>query len=332
MKWSPFTLRTGLFLSLFTFLNPANAEWLKQARDIMGTRVLVELWQPNDAANASCIQNVFAEMHRIDELMSPYKENSEISVINRNAALKPVTLSSELNALINKSIEFSRLSQGAFDISFASIGFRYDYRNRIQPDNTEIQRSLNSVDYRKLKMENHSIHFSEPGMRIDLGGIAKGYAVDRAISILEKCGVNNAIVSAGGDSRILGSRRMRPWMMGIQHPRDKKKIALTLPLSNSAISTSGDYERYFLTDNERIHHIINPATGKSAKKSWSASVIGPDATSTDALSTTVFILGAKKGIQLIDSLDDMDAVIIDAEGKVHYSSGLVNPQQIENQP
>ena len=162
-------------------------------------------------------------------------------------------------------------------------------------------------------------------MSIDLGGIAKGYAVDRAIHILQKCGIQQALVSAGGDSKILGDKQGRPWMIGIQHPRKKQAVALSIPLTDTAISTSGDYERFFLSNDERIHHIINPQTGKSAKQSWSATVIGPDAITTDALSTTIFILGAEKGLKLINSLDNIDAIIIDSSGVVHYSSGLENP-------
>jgi len=190
-----------------------------------------------------------------------------------------------------------------------------------------INKSLDAVDYHHLKLEDHSVRFSRPGMRIDLGGIAKGHAVDQGIEILKSCGIQHAIVTAGGDSRILGDRRGREWMMGIRHPRQKDQLALSIPLSDVAISTSGDYERFFLTDNGRIHHIINPDTGKSAKRSWSASVIGPDATTTDALSTTVFILGAEKGLDLINSLQDIDAIIIDSNGVVHYSSGLLDPDQ-----
>lgn len=307
--------------------SPAFADWVRQSRDIMGTRISVEVWHQNTSRASRCSTEVFTEMHRIDALMSPYKKNSAISAINRDAAIRPVAVADELYDLIEKSIEFSKLSEGAFDITFASIGHRYDYRKKQQPSDQDIQQELHTVNYKNLILENKTIGFAKAGMRIDLGGIAKGHAVDNAINILKKCGIQQAIVSAGGDSRILGNKRGRPWMMGIQHPRDKKDIALALPLSNTAISTSGDYERYFLTDDERIHHIINPKTGKSANNTWSASVIGPDATSTDALSTTVFILGSEKGLKLINSLDDMDAIIIDSNGVVHYSSGLENPEK-----
>ena len=150
-------------------------------------------------------------------------------------------------------------------------------------------------------------------------------AVDRALQIVRECGIREAMISAGGDSGILGEKRGKPWIIGIQHPRKPDELALVLPLSDSAISTSGDYERYFMRDGQRIHHIISPHTGKPANGTWSTTVTGPDALTTDALSTTLFVLGAEKGIALIETLDNIDAVIIDSSGKVHYSSGLKVP-------
>jgi len=310
---------------LFSFVNPALAGWVKESQDIMGTRVTVESWHINDTVASDCNRDVFTNMHRIDLLMSVYKPDSEISRVNSSAAEHAIKVSEELFELIKKADKFSKISQGAFDISFASIGYHYDYRKQQRPEQKTIQKKLHTINYNNLILDNQSIKFSKEGMRIDLGGIAKGHAVDQAIEILQQCGIKQALVSAGGDSRILGNRQGRPWMIGIQHPRDKQAVALSIPLSDTAISTSGDYERYFLSNNERIHHIINPETGKSAKRSWSASVIGPDATSTDALSTSIFILGAKEGLKLINSLDNMDAIIIDSAGVVHYSSGLETP-------
>ena len=317
------------FISLLLLIGIApivQAEWLKQQQDIMGTRVTVELWSKDKALALHCSQSAFDEMHRIDRLMSPYKEHSELSRVNRDAFKNPVKVSNELYRLINQSLRISALSQGAFDITFASIGYFYDYRLHKQPDPLTIAEKLPAVNYQQLNVTNQSIQFNQSGMRIDLGGIAKGYAVDRAIEQLKICGINQAMVSAGGDSRILGDHQGREWMIGIQHPRQKGEVALSIPLSDTAISTSGDYERFFLSSGQRIHHIINPKTGKSADKSWSATVIGGDATTTDALSTTVFILGAQKGLELINSLDGFEAIIIDATAVTHYSSGLQRPE------
>jgi len=304
----------------------ARADWYRQQADIMGTRVAVELWHSDAALAERCSAQVISEMQRIDERMSSYKASSELSRINANAASRDVELSAELQHLISRSLYFSEISHGAFDITYASVGYRYDYRKRQQPGAEWLAQRLPAIDYRHIQLEAGKIHFSNPAVRIDLGGIAKGYAVDRAIDLLRECGITRAMVSAGGDSRIIGDREGRPWVIGIRHPRDPDGIALRLPLSDTAISTSGDYERYFIANGERIHHIINPKTGRSASASWSATVIGPDAMTTDALSTTIFILGAVEGLALVESLAEIDAIIIDSNGKVHYSSGFQDPE------
>ncbi len=292
----------------------------------MGTRVSVELWHTDPHLRESCSNRIFAEMRRIDELMSPYKSNSEISYINNNAAVSAIKISEEMASLINRSLEFSSLSDGAFDITYASIGYRYHYREHQLPDDQFIDSRLDAINYLHINLENGQIRFNNANVRIDLGGIAKGYAVDRAIDIVIDCGINEAMISAGGDSRILGNKRGKPWVIGIQHPRKTDELAMVLPLSDTAISTSGDYQRFFIHNGQRIHHIINPRTGRSADQTWSATVTGTNALTTDALSTTVFVLGAEKGLALIETLEDIDAIIIDKEGKVHYSSGFSEPE------
>jgi len=316
----------ALFLLLLA-VPCVQAEWLKQQQDIMGTRISVELWHEDLHLAQNCSDKVFTEMHRLDAMMSPYQAESEISFINNNAADSTLEISDEMARVINRSLHFSTISGGAFDITYASIGYRYDYRNRLQPSDQFIESNLASIDYRHIELIDQQIHFANSGVRIDLGGIAKGYAVDRALKIVRQCNILEAMISAGGDSRILGNKRGNPWIIGIQHPRKKDDLALLLPLSDTAVSTSGDYERFFIRDGERIHHIINPSTGRSANSIWSATVTGPDAMTTDALSTTVFVLGAEKGLALIESLKDIDAVIIDRYGKVHYSSGFQEPGQ-----
>ena len=323
-----FLNKPAYLILLLLACTSAQADWLKQQQDIMGTRVSVELWHDDLAFAQQCSDKIFEEIHRIDALMSPYKPDSEISFINNNAAISAIGISKEMAAIVDRALYFSRLSEGAFDITFASIGYRYDYRKKQQPSDNVISASLDAIDYHHIQLDKQQIYFDNTGVKIDLGGIAKGYAVDRALQIVVDCGITEAMISAGGDSRILGRKRGKPWMIGIQHPRKKNDVALVLPLSDTAVSTSGDYERYFIReDGRRVHHIINPSTGRSAESSWSATVIGPDAMTTDALSTTVFVLGAEKGIALIETLKDIDAVIIDRHGKVHYSSGFRDPDK-----
>ena len=307
---------------------PVAAEWLSREEAIMGTAIRVELWAEDKAAGAAAIDAVMDEMRRIDVLMSPYKPDSELSRVNRDAAAKPVRIGRELYDLIALSLDYSKKTGGAFDITFSSVGYLYDYRRGIRPSEADIAANLDAIDYRHLELDpkTRSIRFARPGVRIDLGGIAKGYAVDAGIAILKKRGFHDALVSAGGDSRMLGDHRGRPWVIGIRNPRgDAKSMVAALPLTNEAISTSGDYERYFEADGVRYHHIINPRTGKSAGALMSTTVIGPDATTTDALSTSVFVLGPKAGMALIESLPGIEAVIVMPDGRMEYSAGLKRP-------
>ncbi len=322
-----FRLKSLLFcLSLSIGMPTAQAQWLTGEEAIMGTAIRVELWADDSAAGEAAIAAVMAEMHRIDGQMSPYKPGSELSRINREAADHPVPISREMFDILSRSIEFSKLSGGAFDITFSSVGYLYDYRLHIKPTDQEIEQALPGINYRHIRLESEkrTVSFARPGVRIDLGGIGKGYAVDNGIAILKKRGITQAIVTAGGDSRVLGDRRGRPWMVGIRDPRRKDNMVAVIPLINSAISTSGDYERYFEADGVRYHHILNPKTGRSATGVHSVSVIGPDATTTDGLTKPVFILGPEKGLRLIESIPGVDAVIIDSAGKMFYSSGLQN--------
>jgi thiamine biosynthesis lipoprotein len=167
-----------------------------------------------------------------------------------------------------------------------------------------------------------------PLVYIDLGGIAKGYAVDRSMALIEAAGIMAAAVAAGGDSRIIGDRLGEPWTVGVQDPRNDEEMAVLLPLVDTAVSTSGDYQRFFVEDGVRYHHILDPKTGDSARASWSVTILGPDATFTDAMSTSVFVLGPDRGLALIDRLPGIDAIVIDADGELRYSADLaelINP-------
>ena len=310
-----------------------HAEWFKDARGIMGTNIEVEIWDTDVIHAKGCIEEVMGEMERINQDMSPYIKTSELYRINQHAAEAPVKISQEMFDLVQRSFYFSEISHGAFDITFASIGYRYDYRKHIKPSDAQIKAALPEINYRHIKLDakNRTIYFDMPGVRIDLGGIAKGHAVDISINRLRRCGITEAMVTAGGDSRIIGDHNGRPWMIGIKDPRNKKSSVVAIPLSNTAVSTSGDYERYFIKDGVRYHHILNPKTGKSVHSTRSVTIIGPDATTTDGLSTTIFVMGPKNGMALIEQLKDVDAVIIDNKGRITYSSGLM-PPSIPSQP
>lgn len=303
------------------------AEWLYREEAIMGTRCAVELWATDRNAGNAAIEAVLADMRRIDALMSTYKPDSEISRVNAKAAIAPVAVTAELFGLLQTAQQYAGLSKGVFDITYASVGYLYDYRQKVHPDDKALAAALPTVDYRQLKLDpvNRTVAFGKPGMRIDLGGIAKGYAVDRGIEILKARGFTHAMVNAGGDTRVSGDRFGKPWVIGIRHPDRKDEIVLRIPLVDAAFSTSGDYERYFDEGGVRYHHIIDPKTGSSPHAVRSVTIIASNATRTDGLSKTVFILGAQEGIAFINSIPDADAIVIAADGKVSYSKDLQPP-------
>jgi thiamine biosynthesis lipoprotein len=329
MKFQKLKALSGLIALAFGALSlagPAHAEWLRRITDgVMGTRITVELWTEDQEKGERAIDAVLAEMRHIDESMSTYKPTSEVSQVNAKAADGPMRISKELFDLLTTAKEYSVLTEGAFDITYASVGYMYDFRKHVHPDETQIDKALPAVDYRHVLLDpkNQTVQFSQRGVRIDLGGIAKGYSVDRGIDVLKAAGFTRAYVSAGGDSRIIGDRFGKPWMVGIRDPRKGEGEVITrIPLTDAAISTSGDYERFFEEGGVRYHHIIDPHTGHSASKVRSATVIGPYATRTDGLSKTAFVLGPEKAMEIYNRIEDIDAIIVKLDGTVIYSKGL----------
>lgn len=312
-------LLTLICLSCATCL--VHGEWEAEETATMGTTVRVEVWHPDAQIRRQGINRALQAMERVNRLMSPYIEESQLSKINQFAHEKPVPVSRELFEVIRKSVDVSVLTKGAFDITYASVGHLYNYQKQTRPSDDKLRQAKGLIDYKNivLDQEMQAVSFLKPGMKIDLGGIAKGHAVDRAIQGLAELGIRHAQVTAGGDMRMLGNRLDRPWRIGIRDPRKPGQIAITLALQDQALSTSGDYERSFSKDGTLYHHILDPVTGDSAREVSSVSVLGPDAIMTDALSTSVFVLGVEKGLLLINDLDAVEAVIIDDEGKLHFS-------------
>jgi thiamine biosynthesis lipoprotein len=317
-----------LFGVIFFLPGAAQAEWLTRSENIMGTRCSVELWSDDKVRGEAAISSVFDDMKRIDRLMSTWKEDTEISQVNREGSKHPVKISPELFRLLQVSVEYSELTHGAFDITYASVGYLYDFKKGVHPDSAAIAKALPGINWRHMVLDAKAttVYFTRPGMRIDLGGIAKGHSVDRGIEILRKQGITRAMVNAGGDTRIIGDRFGKPWVVGVRDPDHEGKVFLRLPLTDAAFSTSGDYERYFDEDGKRFHHIIDPKTGDSARKCRSVTVISGSATRTDALTKSVFIMGPEDGIAFINTLPDVDAVAVAPDGKVLYSKGLAPPQ------
>ncbi|MDE2448192.1 MAG: FAD:protein FMN transferase [Gammaproteobacteria bacterium] len=318
----------GCILCLAGAPTPAHAAWYSRTEAIMDTRIYVELWDTSPKHANAAIDAVMAEMHHVDDVMSDFKPDSELSQINEHAAQRPVVVSPELYDLIKLSTHYSQITDGAFDITVESVWRLYHFRQRIHPTDAQIQALLPTVGWRQLILDDrrHSVRFARPGMAIGLGGIAKGYVVDRGIDILKARGITNAIVTAGGDSRLLGDHRGRPWMVVIRDPWDLSKAVTVMPIVNEAISTSGDYYRGFVQNGVRYDHILSPFNGHSAQLVRSASVIAPTATQTDGMSKTAFVLGPEKTLALINSMPQYDAVFVCPDGRVVYSKGIAPPR------
>lgn len=310
----------------------AHAQWLSDKQPIMGTEIAVTLWAEDKVKGLEAIDAVMQYMRSVDAQFSPYIPSSELAQINARAASETMHISPDMAFLIEKSLYYSQLSQGAFDITFASVGWYYDYRKAIKPTEKQRLSLLPAINYHWLEFDKkkQTLHFAHKNVRIDMGGIAKGYAVDRSIEILKTRGFSHAVVSAGGDTRLLGDKLGQPWRVGVKNPRPHSaadEVITLLPLSDSALSTSGDYERFFIdkSTGERVHHIINPKTGKSATDIISVTILGPLGVDTDGLTKCVFILGVEKGLALINRLPGFDTLIIDKHGKTFYSQGLMEP-------
>ena len=323
----PLKLRSKIRSLCFILLlisQSLTAEWQTEDAAIMGTTIRVEVWHEDEAIRQHGVEKVLEEMERVNRLMSPYIEDSQLSKINRFAHEDPVEVDHDLFYVIEKSLEISHLTQGAFDITYASVGHLFNYRKEIKPSENEIEQAKEFIDYKNvvLNKDRLTVEFLKQGVKIDLGGIAKGFAVDQSIQHLKNIGIKHALVSAGGDTRLLGDRRGRAWLVGIRDPANTEEVIAMLPLQDEAMSTSGDYERFFVEDGEKYHHIIHPSTGKSASEVRSASIIASDSTTTDALSTSVFVMGSAKGLELLNFLEGVEGVIVDQDGILYYSDGL----------
>src|SRR5271165_489010 len=231
----PKTLLGALYLlALTTLAYPAHAEWVNRIADgIMGTRITVELWSDDKEKAEQAIDAVLDEMRRLDESMSTYKPTSEVSQVNAKAADGPMRISKELFDLLTTAKEYSVITEGAFDITYASVGYMYDFRKHVRPDEAQIAKALPAVNYQHVILDpkNQTVQFSQKGVRIDLGGIAKGYSVDRGIEVLKSLGYTRAYVGAGGDSRIIGDRFGKPWVVGIRDPRKGEgEVIARIPL------------------------------------------------------------------------------------------------------
>ncbi len=304
----------------------------RQSRFTMGTSVEITVSQGASPKAEEAMEAAFREVERVDFLMSHYRPDSEVSQVTRNAGNKETQVSSETLEVIERAIYFSRLSEGAFDITIGPVFRLWNFREGKIPDDRSLRENLKRVDYRKIKVDRvrSSVFLEDRRMELDLGAIAKGYAVDLACAALLKKGVENFLVKVGGEHKAHGERDPGiPWMVGIQHPRLSSELLAKLKVRNAALSTSGDYEKFFLKEGERYHHILNPSTGMPAQECQSVTTLCPSAMDADALATAVFVLGPRKGFSLIEKLPNVHTIIVNRRGSVlvspNWPEGVLAP-------
>ncbi len=291
---------------------------------VMGTslevRVLGHDADELDAALAAAV----TEMERVEDLMTDWRP-SPLTRLNAEAGNGPQVVPAELARLVARALQIGELTGGAFDITYAGAGKLWDFKRDppLLPDAARIAAALAVVDYRTVHVDLDANTVELPaGARIGLGGIAKGYGVDRAMQVLLDHGVKHGMVNAGGDLKALGKRFGKPWEIAIRHPRDREHVVASLPVANTCVVTSGDYERFFEYEGKRYHHILDPRTGYPSTGCMSTTVVAPDAAFADALATALCVIGSEAGMELVESLDRVEALLVDLDGNVTVSSGL----------
>jgi thiamine biosynthesis lipoprotein len=309
----------------------------KESRIVMDTVCSITVLSNSRQKAAEAIEAGFHEIKKLEQLINFYSTDSEITAINRASGSHPVQVSRETMDIVKKAIEIAEFTEGVFDPTIGPLiklwGFAGRKGQPAIPREDAIIDTLKLIDYKKIKINEpvSEIFLEQKGMEIDLGGIAKGYAADRAIESIKAQGIKAALVAVAGDIKAFGVKEnSHPWKVGVQNPRGEKKeeIIFSLHLRDRAISTSGDYQRFFIERGKRYHHIINPVTGYPATEVMSVSVISSDGYVADSLSTAVFILGPRRGIEFLESAR-LDGVIIDIHKKIFFTKNLKGSVTVE---
>ena len=323
-----FKFLTGFILFLFinsTALLSQNT--YKQRLTLMGCRFDITVIAKNQVESDIHIKLAIDEIKRIEKLISSWDANSQTSLINKNAGVKPVKVAQELFDLIERSIKISKLTDGAFDITYASMDriWKFDGTMKTFPSNKTIKESVTNVGYQNIVLDKqkHLVYLKNKGTKIGFGAIGKGYAADKAKKLLIEKGIVGGIINASGDMNTWGKQTTnQPWKVGITNPLNKNKVFALFPLNNSAVVTSGNYEKYVVLNNKRYTHIIDPRTGCPSSGIVSVSVFAPSAEIADALATSIFVMGTEVGLNLVNQLKRIESIIVEDNGKIISSNNL----------
>ena len=324
--------------------------YINRSGTAMGTAVQIRVFvdepeathsDEKEAAVGAHIEAAFAEIRRLEALMTTWRAESDVSRVNAAAGKAAVKVAPEVLDVIERSLHFARISGGAFDISYYALKGLWRFDEDLSPtlpDPAEVRRRLPLINWRQILVDRSqsTVRLGKPGMAINLGGIGKGYAVDAAVRVLKQAGLKSGVVQAGGDLMIFGSKGGQPFMAGVRDPRspDPSDYFAVCPIVDHAFSTAGDYERAFIyaKDKKRYHHILDPRTGYPARAARSVTVYAKDATVADGLDDAILILGVKRGLALIESIPEAGAIIVDDQNKVHVSSRLQKLVRVVHPP
>lgn len=321
-------MKNVLFILIFFTVGILFAqEPYKRTLKLMGSRFDITVVAKDPVEANIYIDLAINEITRIEQLISSWDPKSQTSEINRNAGIKPVKVDSELFDLIQRGIGISKLTDGAFDISYASMDkiWKFDGSMTEMPSTDSIKASVSKVGYRNIVLdnENNTVFLKLKGMKIGFGAIGKGYAADKAKNLLISKGVVAGIINASGDMNTWGKQPDgSEWKVAITNPMDKNKVFALLPINNGAVVTSGNYEKYVTFNDVRYTHIIDPRTGYPATGIISVTVFAPKAELADALATSVFVMGIEVGLNRIEQLPQVECIIIDDKGHITTSKNI----------
>ena len=316
----------------------ARAAAVSESRLAMGSMLTLTAWTADERTARATFEEAFAEFTRLEQLMSTWIPESDVSRINRKAGVQPVPVSRDTREVLETARQMSEWTGGRFDVTFGALAglWKFDHdQDNVVPDMKDVRQRLPLIDYRAIQIDEAAgtVFVPRKGMSIHIGGIGKGYAVDRAANIFRLRGLRDFMIQSGGDIYVAGKKDGRPWRLGIQDPRGPATRSFAeLDLSDGTFSTSGDYERAFVKDGIRYHHILDPATGAPARGARSVTIVSNRAVYADGLSTGVLILGPDAGMALIERLPDVEGVIVSDRNEVLISSGLRNTIRIVAAP
>jgi len=323
-----------LLVALIIWLGQSQRKRLfKETRTSLYTLVSITAVTQSEDQARTAISEAYGELERLGRLLNFYADDSELTAINRNAGIKPVRVSPDTLEIIQAAIYAGEQTEGGFDVTVGPIVKLWDFNEETLPDAASIAEQLPFVGYRNIVVDAaaSTVFLRKAGVQMDLGGIIKGFAADKAIAVLKKNGIEGGIVAVAGDIRVFGRQPDgRPWRVGVQNPRQKSEddvLLASLNLEDKGISTSGDYQRYFIRDGVRYHHLLNPKTGFPENLCQSVTIIAPAATLTDPFATGIFVMGPKKGLAVLDRLG-IGGIIVDQNGTVLMTKGLESQVQL----